>query len=73
MIDHTLVQEYAFEAKVTIWTKPPEPRLLTLGGAMRGQGEFPVEHPETIRWGTMGIIYFGPDDPSVIRATLEPI
>jgi hypothetical protein len=72
MIDHTLVQEYPFEAKVTVWTKEPA-KLLTFGGTMRGMGDYPVENPEIIRWETMGIIYLGPGDQTLVRATLEPI
>ncbi len=73
MIDHSLVQGYPFEAKAMVWTKGPSPQVLTFGGTMRGQGDFPVKQPETIRWDTLEIIYFGPDDPSAIRATIEPI
>jgi len=73
MIDHSLVQGYQFEAKAMVWTKGPSPQILTFGGPMRGQGDFRVEQPQTIRWDTLQIVYLGPDDSSVIRATTEPI
>jgi hypothetical protein len=73
MIDHTLVQGYAFEAKAMVWTKGPSPQVLTYGGVVRGQAEFPVRQPETVRWDTLEIVYFGPEDSSAVRATTDPI
>ena len=72
MIDHALVQEYPFEAKITVWTKEPA-KLLSFGGTVRGQADFPIENPEAIRWDTIGIVYLGPGDASLVRATIEPI
>jgi hypothetical protein len=73
MIDHALVQGYAFEAKAIVWTKGPSPEVLSFGGSIRGMADFAVEKPETIRWDTLSITYLGPGDASLIRATTEPI
>jgi hypothetical protein len=73
MIDHALVQGYAFEAKVIVWTKGTSPEVLSFGGPIRGMADFSVEKPEAIRWDTLSVTYLGPGDASLVRATTEPI
>jgi hypothetical protein len=73
MIDHALVQGYRFEAKAMVWTKGPDAHPVTFGGNVRGQADFVVDEPDKIRWDTLEIVYIGPDDPSIVRATTEPI
>lgn len=68
MIDQSAIQFYQFEAKAIVWTSGKPPQILEYGGkSIASVGTFPVEQQEGIRWDTLKVHYFGPDEPFIVR------
>jgi hypothetical protein len=67
LIDNTLVQGYAYEAKVVLPAKKSLTPLV-LGGTITSKADWPLKKPNSIDWQSAKIVFLSPQqDQSVVR------
>jgi hypothetical protein len=74
MIDNAIVQDWPFEAKLLVWTKPshgsPEP--VTFGGQLvAGNDTVRPQRGTAYDWSTAKLVFFGPGDPKMVETELD--
>jgi len=70
VINNSAIPNYDFEAKLLVWAKAPrqEASPITYGGTIKyGHNDFRLNPDLVYDWSTVKLIYFGPDDPRIVR------
>lgn len=73
IIDNVAIQNYDFEARLVVWAAAPhqEATPITYGGNIPfGHNDFQLDPKLNYDWKTVKLVYFGPDDPRVVRTQL---
>lgn len=70
MIDNLAIPYYDFDAKLLVWEsfqgRPSEP--IALGGHIKyGSNDFPLDPTAKYDWTSRKLVYFGPDDPHIVK------
>jgi hypothetical protein len=69
LIDNQAIQNYRFDAKMVVWKKKKSDGPISFGGRelKNPKAVFPVKNFSQIDWTGAKVIYFGPDDPRIVR------
>ncbi len=73
MIDNTAIPKYDFEAKLLLWARArkEEPAPFTYGGIIHyGHNDIMLDSELRYDWGTIKLVYLGPDDRRIVRTQL---
>lgn len=66
-IDNQPVHFHDFEATLSVWTKRPND-IVAFGRAIKySANDFPLDSTREYDWTSAKLVYFGPDDPRIVR------
>lgn len=72
MIDNSSIDNYRFDATVLVWTSGSSSDLLSFPGEKKNpKTEIVIDDYDSIKWETLEVAYFGPDDTRIVRSMAD--